>query len=110
MLVFTFVQHYYGQVQYNVNPTLPGSEPKTRQRLNLQPRTKPAEDVVVSENPAAPAPAPSVSTTASIFGGAKPVDTAAREREIEERLAKQKDERPAPSSAVNTSAPSARDE
>lgn len=63
--------------------------------------------MVVSETPTASVPAP---TTASIFGGAKPVDTAAREREIEERLAKQKDERTAPSSAVNTSAPSARDE
>ena len=29
---------------------------------------------------------------ASIFGSAKPVDTAAREREIEERLARQKEQ------------------
>jgi translation initiation factor 4B len=43
----------------------------------LQPRSKP-------EEPAAP--------QASIFGGAKPVDTAAREKEIEERLEKEKGE------------------
>lgn len=34
---------------------------------------------------------PSAPPAASIFGQAKPVDTAAREREIEERLAKEKD-------------------
>ena len=50
--------------------------PKSRPKLNLQPRSKPLEEagqVVASANP-------------SIFGGAKPVDTATREREIEERL------------------------
>ncbi len=31
------------------------------------------------------------STSASIFGGAKPVDTAAKEREIEERAAKERE-------------------
>lgn len=30
-------------------------------------------------------------SSASIFGEAKPVDTSARERQIEERLAKEKD-------------------
>lgn len=50
------------------------SESRTRPKLALQPRTKPKEA------------AESASTSASIFGGAKPVDTAAREREIEERL------------------------
>lgn len=50
-----------------------------------------------SEGPeSAPAPAPTPVPAASIFGSAKPVDTAAREREIEERLAKQKDSRPPP--------------
>jgi len=34
------------------------------------------------------------STNSSIFGGAKPVDTAAKEREIEEKLDKQKPEKP----------------
>lgn len=51
--------------------------PKERPRLKLQPRSKPIEDAgQVTGSGAA----------ASIFGGAKPVDTAAREREIEERL------------------------
>jgi len=52
------------------------AEPRSRPRLVLQPRSKP-------EEPAAP--------QASIFGGAKPVDTAAREKEIEERLEKEKE-------------------
>ena len=56
---------------------LPVAEPRSRPRLILQPRSKP-------EEPAAP--------QASIFGGAKPVDTAAREKEIEERLEKEKGE------------------
>ena len=43
-----------------------------------------------AEKPAAPA-APAVAQ-ASIFGGAKPVDTAAREKEIEERLQKERGE------------------
>jgi translation initiation factor 4B len=46
--------------------------------LSLLPRSKPEEPVA----PQAP--------QASIFGGAKPVDTAAREKEIEERLEKEK--------------------
>nr|CAD7197530.1 unnamed protein product [Timema douglasi] len=54
------------------------SEVKSRPRLNLQPRTKPVEKVAKIE------PA---QTQASIFGGAKPVDTAAKQREIEARLA-----------------------
>lgn len=66
-------------------------EPRTRPKLQLQPRTKPIEPIVVKEEQqptaaAAPAPAPASST--NIFGAAKPVDTTAREREIEERLAK----------------------
>ncbi|OXU29418.1 hypothetical protein TSAR_009296 [Trichomalopsis sarcophagae] len=72
--------------------------PRTRPKLALQPRTKPVEAApVIKDNaedaadedekekrPPAPAPVPA----ANIFGAAKPVDTAAREREIEERLAK----------------------
>jgi translation initiation factor 4B len=50
--------------------------PKERPKLKLQPRTRPIEDAGQNTGGAA----------ASIFGGAKPVDTAAREREIEERL------------------------
>lgn len=59
-----------------------GSSGKERPRLQLAPRTKPIEPV--------PPPADAV-TASSIFGGAKPVDTAAREREIEERLNREKD-------------------
>ncbi len=52
------------------------TELKERPKLQLQPRTLPVEEV------GAPIPAAS----SSIFGAAKPVNTAAREREIEERL------------------------
>mgnify|MGYP000157991434 FL=1 len=68
--------------------------PKERPRLNLQPRTKPVEHVEVPKEPSRlskePQPRPQRSS-ASIFGSAKPVDTAQREREIEERMMKQKD-------------------
>lgn len=53
------------------------TEPRERPRLNLQPRTKPVEKV--------PSEA---SRQSSIFGSAKPVDTAAKEREIEEKMKK----------------------
>lgn len=54
--------------------------PKERPVLNLKPRTKPVEN---KENqPAA---------RSSIFGAAKPVDTYAREKQIEEKL-KHKDD------------------
>ena len=49
--------------------------PKERPRLQLQKRTAPVE----------PAPA---SASSAIFGGAKPVDTAKKEQEIEEKLQK----------------------
>lgn len=52
----------------------PPSQPRERKKLNLAPRTKPLVDE----------PAPE--SSASIFGGAKPVDTSAREREIEDKL------------------------
>lgn len=79
------------------------AEARTRVKLNLQPRSKPIDPVVVkddevNEKPAsqgdtpaaapASAPAPTPVPAANIFGAAKPVDTTAREREIEERLAK----------------------
>ncbi|XP_065158884.1 eukaryotic translation initiation factor 4B-like [Atheta coriaria] len=79
-----------------------GGEPRTRPKLNLAPRSVPVaaepaaesapiakegeeegketERVAEKAEPKVPA--------ASIFGSAKPVDTTAREREIEERLAK----------------------
>ncbi|XP_001641544.2 eukaryotic translation initiation factor 4B isoform X1 [Nematostella vectensis] len=53
--------------------------PKERPRLQLQPRTKPPEETKE---------APAESRSSAIFGGAKPVDTTSKEREIEEKLAK----------------------
>lgn len=70
---------------------------KERPKLSLQPRTVP-----VDESAAAPAAsavksdasdASAAPSSASIFGGAKPVDTAARERAIEERLKRSEKER-----------------
>ena len=55
--------------------------PKSRPKLKLQPRSKPVEN---KENEPGAAPARS----SSIFGAAKPVDTAAREKAIEEKLKK----------------------
>ncbi|XP_076765893.1 eukaryotic translation initiation factor 4B [Xylocopa sonorina] len=74
-------------------PTENKPEPRTRPKLQLQPRTKPIEPAAKEEQqqqqPAAPsAPAPAPASATNIFGAAKPVDTTAREREIEERLAK----------------------
>ncbi|KAL0119435.1 hypothetical protein PUN28_007731 [Cardiocondyla obscurior] len=85
------------------------AEPRQRPKLQLQPRTKPVEAAAAAED----SPTTKESTTeskpssekasekepptqrasaavpaANIFGAAKPVDTTAREREIEERLAK----------------------
>lgn len=51
-----------------------------RPKLQLQKRTAPVE------------PAAASSASSSIFGGAKPVDTAKKEREIEEKLQKQQEE------------------
>lgn len=65
------------------------AEPRTRPKLQLQPRTKPIDPIIVKEeqqSAAQTAATPASST--NIFGAAKPVDTTAREREIEERLAK----------------------
>ncbi|XP_072261759.1 eukaryotic translation initiation factor 4B isoform X2 [Pyxicephalus adspersus] len=58
--------------------------PPQRPKLNLKPRSAPKEE----ESSGTPAP---TSRAASIFGGAKPVDTAAREREVEERLQKEQE-------------------
>lgn len=54
------------------SPAAPASRPK----LNLQKRT-------VTDTPSSPAP--STDSKASPFGGARPIDTAARERQVEER-------------------------
>ncbi|XP_003703921.1 eukaryotic translation initiation factor 4B isoform X1 [Megachile rotundata] len=64
------------------------TEPRSRPKLQLQPRTKPIEATAVKDESAPPAAAPAHVPSTNIFGAAKPVDTTAREREIEERLAK----------------------
>lgn len=76
------------------------AEPRTRTKLNLAPRTKPVENQTPAQEPNSPPPAvvSSGAPAASIFGSAKPVDTSARERQIEERLAKQQEAPPQESS------------
>uniref|UniRef100_A0A8B9L7I2 Eukaryotic translation initiation factor 4B n=1 Tax=Astyanax mexicanus TaxID=7994 RepID=A0A8B9L7I2_ASTMX len=65
--------------------------PLQRPKLNLKPRTIPKDEEQSGGT------SPQTSTTsaggrsASIFGAAKPVDTAAKEREVEERLKKEQD-------------------
>jgi translation initiation factor 4B len=49
-----------------------------------------------------PKPPPPAEGGSSIFGGAKPVDTSAREKEIEARLAKRESELKSPSSEPKT--------
>lgn len=58
--------------------------PPQRPKLNLKPRSTPKEDDSSANTSQS-------SRAASIFGGAKPVDTAAREREVEERLQKEQE-------------------
>lgn len=67
------------------SPTCHPPGPTQRPKLNLKPRSAPKEEESTA------APAPQSSRAASIFGGAKPVDTAAREREVEERLQKEQE-------------------
>lgn len=75
-------------------------QPRSRPKLVLAPRTKPLEDQApvsnTAESSAEPVTTAPAQPAASIFGSAKPVDTSQREREIEERLAKEKEARPAP--------------
>ncbi|XP_050033999.2 eukaryotic translation initiation factor 4B isoform X1 [Dermacentor andersoni] len=70
------------------------SGPRERKKLQLKPRSVPVEankpEPAAAAAPQASQPAPKSSS--SIFGGARPVDTAAREREIEARLARQREE------------------
>ncbi|XP_041498415.1 eukaryotic translation initiation factor 4B-like isoform X2 [Microtus oregoni] len=61
-----------------------GRGPPQRPKLNLKPRSTPKEDDSSASTSQS-------SRAASIFGGAKPVDTAAREREVEERLQKEQE-------------------
>lgn len=64
----------------------PRETPSERPRLNLKPRTKAPEERQTTDKP------PVRKTSANIFGDAKPVDTAAKEREIEERLRRGRDD------------------
>ncbi|XP_048055249.1 eukaryotic translation initiation factor 4Bb isoform X2 [Megalobrama amblycephala] len=64
--------------------------PPQRPKLNLKPRSIPKEE----EQSGSLSPQSSTtnsSRTSSIFGAAKPVDTAAKEREVEERLKKEQE-------------------
>ncbi|KAL1473224.1 hypothetical protein MTO96_038834 [Rhipicephalus appendiculatus] len=65
--------------------------PTERKKLQLKPRSVPVE---VNRKGAAVSKAAmlALQTSSSIFGGARPVDTAAREREIEARMARQQEE------------------
>ncbi|XP_056130997.1 eukaryotic translation initiation factor 4Ba isoform X2 [Lampris incognitus] len=67
--------------------------PLQRPKLNLKPRSVPKEE---EEQGGGSSSVPvttqsSGSRSSSIFGGAKPVDTAAKEREVEERLKKEQE-------------------
>lgn len=76
------------------------SRPRERPKLNLLPRTIPREvenpttlaDGAPMEEKVPEKPAPKPVPAEKVFGAAKPVDTAAKEREIEERLLKQQEE------------------
>lgn len=70
------------------------SAPRERKKLQLKPRSVPVDEKKPEVAAAAPqAPQQSApKASAAIFGGARPVDTAAREREIEARLARQREE------------------
>ncbi|XP_047504549.1 eukaryotic translation initiation factor 4B isoform X1 [Pieris napi] len=79
------------------DPPREDSKPRERPKLNLLPRsvprdpevpTKPADGAPIEEKSGPPKPV----AAEKVFGGAKPVDTAAKEREIEERLRKQEEE------------------
>ncbi|CAK1543924.1 unnamed protein product [Leptosia nina] len=87
----------FGDRDREREPPREESKPRERPKLNLLPRTvprdpevptKPADGAPIDDKPAAPKPVPAE----KVFGGAKPVDTAAKEREIEERLRKQEEE------------------
>uniref|UniRef100_A0A671XHA8 Eukaryotic translation initiation factor 4B n=1 Tax=Sparus aurata TaxID=8175 RepID=A0A671XHA8_SPAAU len=64
--------------------------PVQRPKLNLKPRSVPKEEEGSGGGGGTAAPS-SGSRASSIFGAAKPVDTAAKEREVEERLKKQEE-------------------
>merc|ERR1719471_1036138 len=69
--------------------------PKERPKLALAPRSKPKEE------------ADSGATQSNIFGGAKPVDTVKKEKEIEEKLAREKEEKERAAEEARKNKPSA---
>ncbi|MEQ2273042.1 hypothetical protein XENORESO_020708 [Xenotaenia resolanae] len=74
------------------NLPTPPQAPQQRPKLNLKPRSVPKEEEGTSSGGTSPAiPPSSGGRSSSIFGGAKPVDTAAKEREVEERLKKEEE-------------------
>ncbi|XP_076124839.1 eukaryotic translation initiation factor 4B-like isoform X1 [Alosa pseudoharengus] len=69
-----------------------GGAPLQRPKLNLKPRSVPKDEGEKDAGESTPPTAPSGGSRASsIFGAAKPVDTAAKEREVEERLKKEQE-------------------
>uniref|UniRef100_A0A4W4F1B3 Eukaryotic translation initiation factor 4B n=1 Tax=Electrophorus electricus TaxID=8005 RepID=A0A4W4F1B3_ELEEL len=64
--------------------------PPQRPKLNLKPRSVPKE-VEQSGGSSPQSSTANPSRSASIFGAAKPVDTASKEREVEERLKKEQE-------------------
>merc|ERR1711981_1275062 len=70
-----------GGDRYDRRSNEPEDAPRERPRLQLAKRSAPVENA-----------APAETTKSSIFGGAKPVDTAKKEREIEEKLQRQQNE------------------
>ncbi|KAL2104591.1 hypothetical protein VUR80DRAFT_10182 [Thermomyces stellatus] len=67
------------------SPAAASAAPAVRPKLNLAKRT-------VSDATDTPAPAPTSESKPNPFGGARPIDTRAREQEIEERKQREKQE------------------
>ncbi|XP_073952564.1 eukaryotic translation initiation factor 4B isoform X2 [Choristoneura fumiferana] len=89
----------FGDRDRDRDPPPRDDKPRERPKLNLLPRTvpreetaptKPADGAPLEDKPDKPAAKPV--SAEKVFGAAKPVDTAAKEREIEERLRKQEEE------------------
>ncbi|KAB0800526.1 hypothetical protein PPYR_06266 [Photinus pyralis] len=73
--------------EFSRDSAIDRAEPRTRPKLMLQQRSIPPQADV--EQNGSQETSNTVPTSSSIFGGAKPVDTSIRERQIEELLAKQ---------------------
>ncbi|OXG24435.1 translation initiation factor 4B [Cryptococcus neoformans Tu259-1] len=71
--------------QSSADSTPSSGAPQERRKLNLKPRTAGSPSATANATPAAPA--------SGIFGAAKPIDSAAREKAAEEKLAQREGER-----------------